>query len=83
MSELRASIRQQISEALDDVLADGREQSSETSRQSKAEHLNHAQHVLDACTTEELRSESALGKFLETTLRNARVRFCTCRRRSS
>lgn len=55
MSDLRESILKQITEALDDVFADLPEQSPETNRrQSKAEHLSHAQRVRDACTAHEL-----------------------------
>jgi hypothetical protein len=76
MSALRVSILQQISEALDEVFAEYPEQSSENDRQkAKSKHLSHAEHVLDACSTEELRSESALERYIATTVRNARLPF--------
>jgi hypothetical protein len=64
----------QITEALHDVFADRPEESSQTSRrQSKADCLSSARQVIDACSAEELRSEAALERFLETTVRNAKV----------
>jgi hypothetical protein len=69
MSPRRKEILDQITEAIDETLADAPATINESRRNEiRDEVLADAVRVIEACSTEELQSEKALQRFLEGTL---------------
>ncbi len=65
-----------IGKELDYMLAGAPERLSEANRKEiKDEFVGYTERILDALSTEELQSESAFERFVESTLAEARMRM--------
>jgi hypothetical protein len=72
----RQDIITEIEKELGDLLADAPANLSESALKSiQAESIGHAEHVLNALTTQELQSAGAFNRFVESTLAQARMRM--------
>jgi hypothetical protein len=76
VTELRQSILDQITKAVDDIMADATESTSQSRRNEiRDEVLAYAQRVLEACSKGELQSERAFEQFIETMVATVRRRL--------
>jgi len=72
----RQEIIAAIEQELDDMLADAPDYVSESRRKDiKEEYKAYARRVLDSLSKEELASQSAFERFVQTTLADARMRM--------
>jgi hypothetical protein len=72
----RQEIIEVIEKELDDMLADAPEYVSESARRDiKEEYKGYAKRVVDSLSKEELASQSAFERFVQTTLAEARMRM--------
>jgi hypothetical protein len=77
VSNLREEILNQITEVVDEALADAPEKVSETAKkQTREEIVAYSRRVIDSCSAAELRSERALERFLETAVEQVRRSLC-------
>jgi hypothetical protein len=80
MSSLRQSIVNQICEAIDDVLANVPASISESRRNEiRDDAVEYSQRVVEACSTEELKSDRAFERFMETAIAQVRTALPKCR----
>ena len=72
----REDVVAEIEKELDYMLAGAPERLSKTARKEiKDEFVGYTERILDALSTEELQSESAFERFVETTLAEARMQM--------
>jgi hypothetical protein len=77
----RLDIIDAIEVGLDDMLADAPEYLSEAGRNEiKEEYAGYARRVVDSLSKDELASESAFERFVQTTLAEARMQMRMRRR---
>jgi hypothetical protein len=77
----RREILATIEQDLDDVLADAPEYVSESERKGiKDEYTAYAKRVVDSLSKDELASQSAFERFVQTTLAEARMQMRMRRR---